>query len=55
MLFYILIIIMIILLVTSHGDGEKQRKKKSNIRKIFDLKRDVLSQTSDVAKYLLLS
>jgi hypothetical protein len=48
MIFYILIIIIIlILLFIPHCD-----KKKEN--KMFDIKRDVLSQTSELAKYLLL-
>ena len=49
MIFYILIIIIIILLITT-----KKEKKKEEFTK-FDVKRDVLAHSSDLAKYLILN
>ncbi len=48
MIFYLLIVIMLIVLLIPHC------KKKKEPSKIFDIKRDVLSQTSELAKYILL-
>lgn len=49
MIFYILIIIIIILLITT-----KKEKKKEQFNG-FDVKRDVLAHSSDLAKYLILN
>jgi hypothetical protein len=48
MIFYILIIIIIILLITT------KKEKKDKIEG-FDIKRNVLAHSSDLAKYLILN
>lgn len=49
MLFYILIIIIIIIIILPNGH------KKMEEFKIFDIKRDILQHTNDMAKYLILN
>ena len=49
MIFYLLIVIILILIFIN-------KKEKNNEEfKIFDIKRDVLSHTNELAKYLLLN
>ena len=48
MLFYILIIIIIIVILIP------TKKEKKEHYQVFDLKRDILSRTSEIAKYLIL-
>ena len=48
MLFYILIILIIVIILLPNG------KKKIEQFKIFDIKRDILQHTNDMAKYLIL-
>jgi len=50
MIFYLLIIIIIILIIVP----TKKKQKTKEEFKVFDIKRDVLSQTGELAKYLLL-
>lgn len=47
MIFYLLIVLIIVLLFIPHTKKKKEHK-------IFDIRRDVLSQSSELAKYLLL-
>ena len=49
MIFYLLIIIIIILIIVP-----TKKKEKKETFKVFDIQRDVLSQTDELAKYLLL-
>jgi len=51
MLFYLLIIIIIIILLFIPN---KYQKKEKDDFKVFDIQRDVLSKTGDLAKYLIL-
>jgi hypothetical protein len=50
MLFYILIIIIIILLLIPNQKNEHAREDFT----VFDVKRDILSKTGELAKYLIL-
>ena len=50
MIFYILIIIIIILLLIPTSKKEKKESFEG-----FDVKRDVLAHSSDLAKYLILN
>ena len=50
MLFYIMIIIIILIIIfIPNSKGKTQENYK-----VFDMKRDVLSKTNDLAKYLIL-
>ena len=48
MLFYILIIIIVIIIFIPTKPKNKEHYQ------VFDIKRDILSRTSDLAKYLIL-
>jgi len=52
MLFYIMIIIIILIIVFL--PKPKPNNKVQEHYKVFDINRDVLSKTNDIAKYLLL-
>lgn len=49
MIFYLLIVIIVVLIFINN---DKKEKKETMV---FDIKRDVLSHTNELAKYLLLN
>ena len=52
MLFYIMIIIIILIIIYIPKKNNNERLENY---KVFDINRDVLSKTNDLAKYLLLN
>ena len=53
MLFYIMIIIIILIII--YIPKKKNENERLENYKVFDINRDVLSKTNDLAKYLLLN